>query len=138
MSSFRRKIPGILLIGALLSVVPILAQIGTNKSNEWRSYGSDNGSTHYSPLDLINRDNFKNMTVAWGFKLDNWGGGTTETTPIMVNNILYFTVGQARTVVAVNPGTGETLWIWRPEQDVRETSAPRKITRGVGYWPGGG
>ena len=131
MSSFRRKIPGILLIGALLSVVPILAQIGT-KPNEWRSYGSDNGSTHYSSLDLINRDNFKNMTVAWSFKLDNWGGGTTETTPIMVNNILYFTVGQSRTVVAVNPGTGETLWIWRPEQDMRETSAPRKITRGVG------
>jgi quinoprotein glucose dehydrogenase len=41
-------------------------------------------------------------------------------------------------VVAANPGTGEALWIWRPEQDARETTAPRKITRGVGYWPGGG
>jgi quinoprotein glucose dehydrogenase len=137
MSRLRRNIPGVLVVGVLLCVVPLLAQLGS-KNNEWHNYGSDAGSTHYSALDLISRDNFKNMTVAWSWKLDNYGGGTTETTPIMVNNILYFTVGQTRTVVAANPGTGETLWIWRPEQDMRETSAPRKITRGVGYWPGGG
>jgi quinoprotein glucose dehydrogenase len=138
MSKSRRNIAGILAIGVLISVVPLVAQLGGSKPNEWHSFGSDNGGTHYSSLDLINRDNFKNMTVAWSWKLDNYGGGTTETTPIMVNNVLYFTVGQTRTVVAVNPGTGETLWIWRPEQDARETMAPRKITRGVGYWPGGG
>ncbi len=114
MTKTRRNIPGVMLIAILLCVVPLVAQLGS-KPIEWHSYGSDNGSTHYSPLDLINRDNFKNMTVAWSWKLDNYGGGTTETTPIMVNNILYFTVGQTRTVVAVNPGTGEALWIWRPE-----------------------
>src|SRR5580765_2191294 len=95
MTNTRRNIPGVMLIAVLLCVVPLVAQLGT-KPNEWHSYGSDNGSTHYSSLDLINRDNFKNMTVAWSWKLDNYGGGTTETTPIMVNNVLYFTVGQTR------------------------------------------
>jgi len=137
MSKSRHNIAGVLVIGLLLCVVPLLAQLGS-KSNEWTSYGGNNGGTHYSPLDLINRDNFKNMTVAWSWKLDNYGGGTTQTIPLMVNNVLYFTVGQTRTVVAANPGTGETLWIWRPETDIRETSAPRKITRGVAYWSAGG
>lgn len=137
MSRLRRNIPGVLLIAVLLSVVPLLAQLGS-KNNEWRHYGADAGGTHYSALDLINKDNFKNMTVAWSWNLANYGGGTTETSPIMVNNILYFTVGATRTVIAANPGTGEALWIWRPEQDARETTAPRKITRGVAYWAGGG
>src|SRR5262249_20820254 len=66
-----------------------------------------------------------------------YGGGTTETTPIMANNTLYFTVGQTRTVVALNPGTGETLWIWRPPQDAPGSMAPRKITPSGADWTGG-
>ena len=64
MSKPGRKIPGILLIASLVCVVPLLAQLGGSRSNEWRNYGNANGSDHYSSLDLINRDNFKNLTVA--------------------------------------------------------------------------
>ena len=76
MSMSRRNLPGILLISLLLCVVPLLAQLGT-KNNEWHNYGADAGSTHYSALDLINRDNFKNMTVAWSWKLDNSTASTS-------------------------------------------------------------
>src|SRR5215471_20304912 len=118
MSKIGRKIPGVLLIASLVCVVPLLAQLGS-RTNEWRNYGNANGSDHYSSLDLINRDNFKNLTVAWSWNLANYGGGTSETTPIMANNTLYFTVGQTRTVIAANPGTGETLWTWRPDEGAR-------------------
>ncbi|HXH26152.1 MAG TPA: PQQ-binding-like beta-propeller repeat protein, partial [Vicinamibacterales bacterium] len=34
-------------------------------------------------------------------------------------------------------GTGETLWIWRPDEGERFDRAPRKVHRGVSYWTDG-
>src|SRR5262245_5139407 len=129
-----------LLIGVLLWALPTIAQNGA-KNGEWRTYGGENASTRYSPLDQINRDSVKNLQVAWTWKLDNFGTAaetrTSETTPIMVNGDLYFTAGQRRFVVAANAGTGETLWVWRPNEGERFDRAPRKVHRGVAYWTDG-
>ena len=43
------------------------------KLGEWWTYGGDLASTRYSPLDQINKDNFKNLEVAWRFKTDFLG-----------------------------------------------------------------
>ena len=111
------------------------------RNNEWRAYGNVEGSTRYSPLDQITRDNVRNLQVAWTWRFDNYGSATetlnTETTPLMVNGILYFTAGPRRTVVAANAGTGETLWTWRPDEGERFDRAPRKVHRGVAYWSDG-
>jgi quinoprotein glucose dehydrogenase len=111
------------------------------KNGEWRAYGAEEASTRYSPLDQITRDNVRNLEVAWTWKFDNFGTAaqtiTTETTPIMVNGVLYFTAGQRRTVVAADAGTGETLWTWRPDEGARFDAAPRKVHRGVAYWTNG-
>src|SRR5215468_6928621 len=133
--SFRYGILGLLIV-VVIWAFPQMAQQGA-KGGEWRSYAGESGSTRYSPADLINRDNFKSLQVAWSWKFDNFGGGTSETTPIMVNGVLYFTVGQRRNVVAANPGTGETLWTWRPDEGTRFDQAPRKVGRGVAYWTDG-
>src|SRR5580765_6336662 len=106
-------------------------------NGDWHSYAGDNGSTRYAPLDQITRDNVKDLQVAWSWKFDNFGGGTSETTPLVANGVIYFTVGQRRNVVAVNPGTGETLWMWRPDEGERFEKAPRKVGRGVAYWSDG-
>ena len=109
---------------------------------EWRAYSADEGSTRYSPLDQINRDNVRSLQVAWTWKFDNFFISkqtvTTETTPLMVDGVLYFTAGQRRTVVAADAATGETLWTWRPDEGARFDQAPRKVHRGVAYWPDGG
>ena len=34
----------------------------------------------------------------------------------MIDGVLYFTAGDRRAVVAVNPGSGETLWTYRYEE----------------------
>src|SRR4051794_19286951 len=103
----------VLLAAVVIWAYPGLAQQGA-KGGEWKSYAGEPGSSRYSSIDQINRDNVKNLQVAWSWKFDNFGGGTSETTPIMVNGVLYFTVGQRRNVIAANAGTGETLWTWRP------------------------
>jgi quinoprotein glucose dehydrogenase len=113
----------------------------TAAPGEWRAYGSVPGSTRYSPADQITRDNVKNLQVAWTWRFDNYGTATetlqTETTPIMIGGVLYFTAGPRRTVVAANAGTGETLWTWRPDEGERFDRAPRKVHRGVAYWTDG-
>jgi quinoprotein glucose dehydrogenase len=132
---FRYGIPAS-LIAFIVWAFPQMAQQGA-KAGEWRAYAGEAGSTRYSPLDQINRDNVKNLQVAWSWKFDNFGGGTSETTPIMVNGVLYFTAGPRRNVIAANAGTGETLWTWRPDEGARFDQAPRKVARGVAYWTDG-
>ncbi|HET9218618.1 MAG TPA: PQQ-binding-like beta-propeller repeat protein, partial [Terriglobia bacterium] len=125
-----------LLMPALLLVIPLVAQKGA-REGQWPSYAAENGSTGYSPAELITRENVKNLQIAWSWKFDNFGNANTEVTPIMVNGILYFPLSPRRTIVAADAGTGETLWTWRPPQDERETRAARTYARGVGYWKDG-
>src|SRR5688572_4519304 len=132
-----------LLIAALVWPVPGGGQSRQSGSaaGEWRAYGGDERSLRYAPLDQINKDTVKNLQVAWTWKFDNYGTPaetiTTQTTPLMIGGVLYFTAGQRRTVVAADAGSGETLWTWRPDEGERFTRAPRKIHRAVAYWTDG-
>jgi quinoprotein glucose dehydrogenase len=121
---------------ALLWVLPTIAQQGA-KNGEWRAYAGEAGSTNYSPLDQINKDNVKNLQVAWSWKFDNFGNTNSEVTPIMVKGVVYFPLSPSRTIVAADAGTGQTLWTWKPPQDPREQRAARTYARGVAYWTDG-
>jgi quinoprotein glucose dehydrogenase len=108
-------------------------------SGDWRSWGGDAGSTRYAPLDQINRENVRNLKIAWIWRSDNFGGSPeykNETTPLMVNGVLYFTAGNRRAVVAADAGTGETLWTWRLDEGNRAEGV-RRNSRGVSYWTDG-
>jgi len=135
----RQALLGLLII-VMVWAFPGAGQQGA-KNGEWRAYGAEEASTRYSPLDQINRDNVSNLQVAWTWKFDNFGTAnetrTSQTTPLMVNGVLYFTAGPRRTVVAADAGTGETLWTWRPNEGARFDQAPRKVHRGVAYWANG-
>jgi quinoprotein glucose dehydrogenase len=139
MTRLLRQVCFGLLLASSLLVLSMRAQQGA-KNGEWRVYGGDNASTRYSPLDQINRDNIKDLKVAWTWKADSLLPNpqpNSETTPIMVNGVLYFTMDQRRYVIAADAGTGETLWLYRPDEGERFRVAPRKIHRGVTYWTDG-
>jgi len=119
-----------------IAILPMLAQQGA-KDGQWKMYASENGSTGYSPLDLINRDNVKDLRVAWTWKFDNFGNTNSEVTPIMVNGVLYFPLSPRRTIIAADAATGQTLWTWRPPADEREDRPARTYARGVAYWSNG-
>src|ERR1700687_2838462 len=79
----------------LASTLPLAAQSGA-KNSEWRAYAGEPGSTKYSPLDQINKDNAKTLRIAWRFRTDNLGPRADfnmEATPIMVNGVLYTQAG---------------------------------------------
>ncbi|MEQ1909496.1 MAG: pyrroloquinoline quinone-dependent dehydrogenase [Vicinamibacterales bacterium] len=123
-----------------LTTASLVAQQGA-KGGEWHSWAGDAGSTRYAPLDQINAQNFSKLEVAWRFKTDNLGPRpdfNLQTTPLMVNGVLYFTAGSHRNAVAVNAATGETLWIHRLEEGKRAEQSSRRMSgRGVGYWTDG-
>ncbi|MBS1542308.1 MAG: pyrroloquinoline quinone-dependent dehydrogenase, partial [Bacteroidetes bacterium] len=105
---------------------------------DWPVHRSNFGSTSYSPLNLINKENVKNLKVVWRWKTDNFGPTPEfnyEATPLMVKGILYTTAGSRRAVAAINGMTGETLWTYQFNEGSRTSSAPRLNSgRGVSYW----
>jgi len=119
---------------------PLVGQIGAPKG-EWRTYGGDLGNTRYSPLDQINATNFKNLEIAWRFKTDNLGPRpefNLEGTPLMANGVMYATAGTRRSVVALDPATGELLWVHGENEGARGSNAPRLLSgRGLAYWTDG-
>ena len=105
---------------------------------EWRTYGADLASTRYSPLDQINKDNFKDLEIAWRLNTNPFGprpDNLYSATPLMIKGTLYTTVGSRRGVAALDPGTGEIRWLHTEDEGVRGQSAPRNGSgRGVEYW----
>ena len=124
----------------LVGTTSLDAQSGA-KNGEWRSYAGDVGSTRYSPLDQINASNFSKLEVAWRFKTDNLGPRPEfqyEGTPLMASGVLYATAGSRRAVVALNPATGEQLWMHSEQEGARGAAAPRQLSgRGLAYWTDG-
>jgi len=110
-------------------------------NSEWRTYGADLRSTRYMPLDQINRDNFDKLEVAWRLKTDSLGPRAEfnfQTTPLVVNGVLYTTAGSRRAVVALDAATGEMLWMHREDEGKRGAAAPRQLSgRGLSYWANG-
>ena len=119
---------------------PTKAAPGT-KTGEWPAYGADLAHTKYSPLDQINADNFSKLEIAWRFKTDNLGTRPEyklEGTPLMVGGVLYATAGTRRSVVALDAGTGELLWVHGEHEGERGAAAPRQLSgRGLAYWTDG-
>ncbi|MCX6214874.1 PQQ-binding-like beta-propeller repeat protein [Spirosoma sp.] len=105
---------------------------------DWRQHRSDYASSNYSPLSQINKDNAKQLKIAWRWKTDNFGPNPEfyfKSTPLMVNGMLFTTAGSNRTVAAIHAETGETLWTFRFDEKDRKTYVPRQNSgRGVAYW----
>src|SRR5712672_1977292 len=136
---------------------PDAALSATSKPGEWRYLNSDPLATRYSALDQINKDNFKDLKIAWRWKpgippaASSLGGTAqsngdptlaiyrSEATPIMVGGILYESAGGQRVVAAIDAGTGKQLWRWDGiDEHGRDRKAPRRNAgRGVAYWTDG-
>jgi quinoprotein glucose dehydrogenase len=128
-----------LTVFAACCLMPVQGQQGTPPTGEWRVNGGDSGSTRYSPLDQINTENVRNLQVVWRWKAQNMGStpqSAWEVTPLMVGGRLFFTAGAGRTLVAADPATGETLWVYRGD-DTAERGSVRANNRGVSYWTDG-
>ncbi len=102
-------------------------------AHAWPLHGGDAGETRYSPLDRIDVGNVDRLTVAWSWELPR-AGARLETTPIVVDGVLYGT-GAMSIVFALDARTGRELWVWDPQIPDRDQGGPRaccgNVNRGV-------
>ncbi len=136
------RVACIKLSGFLLMAVAQNAPAQQGAPNgEWRTYGGDLGHTRYAPLDEIDASNFNRLEIAWRFKTDSLGPNREfnfQSTPLMVDGVVYSTAGSRRAVVALDAGNGELLWIHRLDEGQRGQVAPRQLSgRGLAYWESG-
>jgi len=132
------------ILGPLLAACSpaVIAQpAGDGALVQWPIYGGTLAAQHYSPLDQIDADNVGDLRVAWRWFAGNFGPrpeARSETTPLMIDGVLYATAGITRNVIAIDARSGETLWVWRPDEGARFQASPRKMSgRGVAAWRSG-
>jgi glucose dehydrogenase len=100
----------------------------TPQKGDWPVYGHDAGGTRYSPLKQISAANVSQLQRAWTYHTGE-RGRSLESTPICVNDTLYFST-QNQNVVALDPTTGKEVWKYNNPN-------PRgSESRGVAYWAG--
>ncbi|HEY6348939.1 MAG TPA: pyrroloquinoline quinone-dependent dehydrogenase [Candidatus Angelobacter sp.] len=137
----KQLVPKHLLMLLLIATSVVAQDNAHNKNAEWPTYAADLAGTRYRPLDQINASNFSKLEVAWRFKTDNLGNRPEyklEGTPLMVNHRLYATAGSRRAVIALDPVTGELLWVHGEHEGARGAAAPRQLSgRGLAYWSDG-
>ncbi len=124
------------VLSMILMMSSLLVAQGT-ENGEWRSYGGDIANTRYSGLDEISAENFGDLEVAWRVNTANFGPNPEynfQSTPLMVDGVLYSTAGSRRSVIALDAGTGELLWMHRLDEGERGAAAPRRLSgRGLAY-----
>jgi quinoprotein glucose dehydrogenase len=91
---------------------------------EWPAYAGTYAASRYSPLTQIDRDNAKNLRVAWRWKSPDMAikeanpkiGATRahESTPLMIGGVLYTSTTLSQ-VAAIDAATGETKWVFDPK-----------------------
>jgi quinoprotein glucose dehydrogenase len=97
-------------------------------------------------LSQITNANVQDLRVVWrwpsadqALQASNpvWLAGRNEETPLLVNGVLYTITGLGL-IAALDPGTGQTRWVYDPES--YKAGKPNNVgfvQRGLGYWTDG-
>ena len=108
-----------------------------NPDGEWRYQSADAWGTRSSTANQINASNFNDLEVSWIWRADNFGPEEElqfKATPQYYKGTLYTVAGHRRTVVAIDPATGETLWTYREPNTQRwERSMRQNYGKGVTF-----
>ena len=87
--------------------------------------------TRYYPSSQINKNNVDKLKVAWIFQTEIVE--SMETTPIVVNNVMYVTTSFNH-VYALNAGTGEEIWHYKHKMGPITTYCCGPNNRGVAVY----
>jgi quinoprotein glucose dehydrogenase len=129
----------LLVLGAV-----VLGAQDRDRIVEWTHYGGDAGHGKYSTAADITAANAGDLELAWTWQtVDrpmpeyNVRPGGFETTPIMVDDVLYASTSFHQ-VVALNADTGQVLWVFDPRtyEEGPPLSGTGLNSRGVAFWRG--
>jgi quinoprotein glucose dehydrogenase len=105
----------------------------------WLAYGGENAAK-YSPMADINRDNVKQLQVAWQHHSGDisdgrgeWGFSSLQVTPLVRDDTLYYCTPFGR-VFALDAETGAERWMFDPQVQNKHSGLYPTICRGVSLW----
>ena len=108
----------------------------TKDPKNWAMQAGDFANQRYSALKQINKDNVKNLRVAWTFSTGVLRGH--EGGPLVIGDTLYVHAPFPNKVFALDLGTQKIRWKYEPRQD--QTVIPvmccDTVNRGVAYAEG--
>ena len=114
----------------------------TEVNNEWHHHGGDHFSSKYAPFDQINLENFNQLEIAWRWQSADfrippdhlYPTGDYRATPLYVNGVIYTTTNHSQ-IAAIDPISGEELWVFDPESyKLGPPNFSPIQTRGIEYW----
>ena len=109
-----------------------------NEPQNWLMMNGDYGSTRYSKLSQINRENVKNLRMVWALALGGMqdvgqNGPENELNPLIDNGFMYTSDGWGTIykIDARDPNRGQFVWVTDP--GVKHQGNTSR-TRGVALW----
>ena len=116
------------LFGDMSTVTQDMLNFAAGDGNNFLHTNGNYEQTRFYPSRQINADNVKNLRPAWIFQTEIVE--TMETTPIVVNGIMYATTAFSH-VYALNAETGEQIWHYRHKMGPIATFCCGPNNRGV-------
>ncbi|AGT07201.1 methanol/ethanol family PQQ-dependent dehydrogenase [Paracoccus aminophilus] len=104
------------------------------KPEQWAIQTGDYANTRYSTLNQINKDNVKDLRVAWTFSTGVLRGH--EGSPLVIGDIMYVHTPFPNNVFALDLNNdGKILWRYEPQQDpnVIAVMCCDTVNRGLAY-----
>src|SRR6267154_201215 len=94
----------------------------------WLTYSGDYAGRRFSPLDQVNTSNARALAAKWVYQTG--ATGKIETTPLVVDGILYATAQDER-AFALDARTGRPIWIYQHQLpgDIRPCCG--RVNRGL-------
>ena len=131
------RVTRFVLFGLAATAVSLATPAAAQHPTEWTAYGHDAQGTRYSPLSQIDRGNVSQLTVAWTYRTGETEHthqpAKLETTPLMVDGILYLSTPFGR-AIALDPATGRERWRFdaqrRSQRQLGRLRQPRRIDLG--------
>jgi quinoprotein glucose dehydrogenase len=106
------------LAAVIVAAVVLIAAAEAPNFATWDSNGGGADHSQYSSLKQINKNNVKQLQVAWMYE----SGNNPTFNPVIIDGIMY--VGAQNAIVALDAATGTEIW----------KHQGGGAARGINYW----
>ena len=99
-----------------------------SEPQNWLTYSGSYNGWRYSKLDQINRNNVKDLKLAWVYQMTVTH--RVETTPLVVDGVMYISEPPSN-VVALDAATGRPFWRYKRSLPTKINVCCGQVNRGV-------
>src|SRR5262245_39611443 len=128
----KRALP---LLFAALAAAPAWNQVSNERllkadsePQNWLTYSGSYKGWRHSRLAQINRQNVKDLKLAWVYQMPVTH--RVETTPLVVDGVMYLSEPPSN-VVALDPATGRQFWRYKRSLPSKINVCCGQVNRGV-------